>query len=61
MKAGRALKTARTAVCFYLYDRVFDGIDGLWEAIDRNDLSRLEDYKNRFKDVTQVIGLITPY
>jgi len=44
-------RTALTGVCFYSYDRSFDGIDGLFNAIYYNDRSRLRYFKDRFKGI----------
>ncbi len=48
--------TERTAVCFYEYDSVFDGKDGLFEAIFYNDTKRLEFFKKRYEGVKFVIS-----
>lgn len=44
-------KTALTAVCFYDYDRQFDGINGLYNAIYYNDTNLLKQYRDRFQGV----------
>ncbi|SCW46774.1 DUF4417 domain-containing protein [Eubacterium ruminantium] len=44
-------KTPFTAVAFYNYDDVFDGKDGLYNAIYYNDEKRLEWFKERFRGV----------
>ena len=44
-------KTDRTCVCFYQYDKAFDGRNGLYEAIYYNDKKLLKYYKQRFKGV----------
>lgn len=44
-------KTALTAVCFYDYDRQFDGINGLFNAIYYDDKNLLKQYRERFCDV----------
>lgn len=43
--------TEHTAVCFYNWDDVFDGKNGLFYAIYYNDQERLEYFRKRFKDV----------
>ena len=44
-------KTKRTAVAFYQFDNIFDGKDGLYNAIRYNDAKRLELFKQRFSGV----------
>lgn len=44
-------KTPLTAVCFYSYDREFDGPNGLFEAIYYNNNKRLDFFKKRFADI----------
>lgn len=44
-------KTRNTAVAFYLYDHVFDGIHGLYNAIFHKDEKLLQSYKERFAGV----------
>lgn len=44
-------KTNRTAVCFYQYDDVFDGIHGLFNAIYYGDVKLLARFKKRFEGV----------
>lgn len=44
-------KTAATAVAFYQFDRVFDNIHGIYNAIYYNDKKLLTFYKERFKNV----------
>lgn len=53
---GSYHRTALTGVCFYTYDPVFDGINGLFNAIYFNDKHLLEFYKERFKDVKFIIS-----
>lgn len=53
---GTYHKTALTAVCFYIFDRQFDGINGLFNAIYYNDKDLLRCYKARFKDVRFVLS-----
>lgn len=48
-------KTPDTAVCFYTWDRDFDGKNGLFWAIYYHDEDRLAYFKNRFKGVKYVI------
>lgn len=50
-QAGYYHKTANTGVCFYQYDRVFDGIDGIYNAIYYNNKKLLKKYKKRFDGV----------
>ena len=44
-------KTNNTAVAFYLFDDIFDGKDGLYNAIYFNDKKLLNEFKKRFKGV----------
>ena len=44
-------KTATTAVCFYQFDRVFDGIHGIYNAIYHGEKRLLDYYKRRFHGV----------
>lgn len=44
-------KTAYTAVGFWQYDDVFDGIHGLYNAIYYHDDSLLKEYRKRFEGV----------
>lgn len=48
-------KTPRTAVAFYQYDNIFDGINGLGAAIYFNKKSLIKKYKQRFKNVKYII------
>lgn len=48
-------KTNKTCVCFYEYDKDFDFINGLFNAIYYDDKRLLNKYKQRFKDVWMVI------
>jgi len=50
-QTGYYHRTANTGVCFYQYDRVFDGIDGLYNAIYYTDKKLLKQYKERFAGV----------
>ena len=50
-QTGYYHRTANTAVCFYQYDRVFDGIDGIYNAIYYNNTRLLKKYKKRFEGV----------
>lgn len=50
------LKTDRTAVCFYQYDKVFDGVNGLYNAIYYHNEKLLTKYKERFKFVKYIIA-----
>lgn len=49
-------KTTSTAVGFYVYDILFDGKNGLFNAIYYNDKRRLDYYKERFKGVKYAIA-----
>ncbi|MDD7714437.1 MAG: DUF4417 domain-containing protein [Mollicutes bacterium] len=49
-------KTNNTCVAFYQYDHVFDGIHGLYNSIIYKDESRLEKFRERFKDVKYIAG-----
>lgn len=49
-------KTENTAVCFYEYDRVFDGIHGLFNAIYYNEKKLLDRYRNRFDGVRMFVA-----
>lgn len=49
-------KTPLTAVAFYTYDRAFDKIDGLYNAIYYKDIRLLEKYKKKYKGVSFVIA-----
>ena len=53
---GNYHKTAYTGVCFYVYDNVFDGIFGLFNAIYYHDKNLLLFYKERFRDVKFLIS-----
>ncbi len=49
-------KTPLTAVAFYTYDRAFDKIDGLYNAIYYKNNRLLEKYKNLYRGVAFVIA-----
>lgn len=49
-------KTANTAVCFYQYDHVFDGIHGLYNSIVYKDDERLAKFRERFKDAKWIVA-----
>ena len=49
-------KTENTAVCFYQYDHVFDGIHGLYNSIIYKDEKRLAKYRERFKGVKWIVA-----
>ncbi|MDD2433735.1 MAG: DUF4417 domain-containing protein [Bacilli bacterium] len=53
---GEYNKTDNTAVCFYQYDNVFDGIYGIFNAIYYRDEKRLRFFKERFKNVKYFIA-----
>lgn len=44
-------KTSNTAVCFMQYDEIFDGLYGLWNAIEYQVKDLIDFYKDRFKNV----------
>lgn len=44
-------KTPLTCVCFYLYDYVFDGQNGLYNAIYYNNEKQLAEFNQRFSGV----------
>ena len=52
---GSFFKTRYTGVCFYQYDNVFDGRDGLFLAIYFNDKRRLKYFKDYYRGVRFVI------
>lgn len=47
--------TEKTAICFYMYDNKFDGINGLFNSIYYNDTKRLEQFKEKLKDCKMFI------
>ncbi len=49
-------KTPNTAVAFYEYDNIFDGINGLFNAIYYDHQALINKYKERFKGVKYVIS-----
>lgn len=54
---GLYTRTRMTGVCFYSFDKEFDGENGLFNAIFYNNEKRLAYFKERFKDVK---FLVTP-
>ena len=48
--------TPTTALGFYSYDRTFDKIDGLYNAIYYNNKKLLEKYKKMYENIKFVIG-----
>lgn len=54
---GNYHRTPLTGVCFYSFDNVFDGPNGLYWAIRHGVKDRLDFFRERFKDVH---FLITP-
>lgn len=48
-------KTLLTGVCFYAYDREFDGENGLFNAIYYDNKERLKYFKERFRNVKFII------
>lgn len=49
-------KTSNTCVCFYEYDLVFDGINGLFNAIYYKNEELIKKFKERFKYVKYFIS-----
>lgn len=49
-------KKENSCICFYEYDKKFDGINGIFNAIYYKNEKLLEKYKQRFKDVKYIIG-----
>jgi len=49
-------KTNHTAVCFMQYDIIFDGLYGLWNAIEYQSKELIDFYKERFKNVNIFIA-----
>lgn len=49
-------KTENTAVCFYQYDHVFDGIHGLYNSIIYKDEERLAKFRDRFNGVKWIVA-----
>lgn len=50
-QTGYYHKTIATAVCFYQYDKEFDNINGLYNAIYHGEKKLLDYYKKRFNGV----------
>lgn len=48
-------KTRKTAICFYQYDNVFDGHNGLWNSIYYGLDKNLEKFKTRFEGIKLAI------
>lgn len=48
--------TPKTALAFYSYDRTFDHLNGLYNAIYYNDKKLLEKYKKRYANINFVIA-----
>ncbi len=48
-------KTKNTAVCFYQFDHIFDGIHGLYNSIIYHDEKRLNKFRERFKNAKWII------
>lgn len=55
-ETGLYHKTFRTAVTFYSYDIVFDGKNGLFQAIYFHDTPRLDYFQKRFSGVNFIIS-----
>lgn len=55
-ESNNYFKTENTCVCFYLYDKKFDGIKGIYNAIYYKDEKLLAKYKERFKGVKYAIA-----
>lgn len=53
---GYYKKTPNTCVCFYRYDKTFDGINGLYNAIYYDDEKLLDSFRERFRDVRYFIA-----
>ncbi len=53
---GLYKKTNRTGICFYEFDKDFDGKSGLFESIYHDDKRRLEYFKRKFAGVKFVIS-----
>lgn len=49
-------KTENTCVAFYQYDHIFDGINGLYNAIIYKNERRLNYFRERFKNVKYIIA-----
>lgn len=49
-------KTNNTCVCFYQYDKVFDGIHGLFNSIIYKDEMRLQKFRERFRGVKYIVA-----
>lgn len=49
-------ETSLTAVAFYTYDKTFDKINGLYNAIYYEDRKLLEKYENLYRDITYIIA-----
>ena len=49
-------KTPKTVISFYQFDKEFDGINGLSNAIWYNDKRRLEFFKRRFSNFRYFIA-----
>ena len=48
--------TDNTCVCFYQYDHVFDGVNGLYNSIIYQDEKRLNKFRERFSGVKYIIA-----
>ncbi len=46
----------QTVICFYEYDDIFDGANGLYNAIYYNRKKQLDKFRSRFKDKTLFIS-----
>lgn len=49
-------KTDNTCVCFYQFDKKFDAIDGIFNAIYYNEIRLLKKYRERFREVKYAIA-----
>ena len=49
-------KTNNTCICFYQYDHVFDGINGLYNSVIYQNEKRLTFFRERFKNVKYIVG-----
>lgn len=49
-------KTTNTGVCFYEYDKYFDGINGIWNSIYYNNKKQLLSLKKCFSKIRYIIS-----
>ena len=55
-ESGKFHQTPATALGFYTYDKSFDKLDGLYNAIYYNNTTLLEKYKSRYSGIKFVIA-----